>query len=428
MEFLGWVDNRTLLASECIVIVIFAAMMFGLRALNPGLRGITSVAGGVLCGVPAAFLFTSVGHIPIIAAGVVGGGFTFASSILLYRGVLQFCCGQHERGEKAAGRKAIITASARTPNWGMPVLYAVCVIAFAALVYFTHGRTAIAPCVAIITLTLAISRWLMAWTLYRCAGGRTLMILFSISMAVFGIVSASNASITLFANGGNQFMQRGSPQTISLLFSMIFFCVQGVFYLLMFAGDVTENVHEQARLDHLSGTLNRRGIEDALAGEMERRRRTGGSFAVLLIDIDHFKAINDRDGHAAGDESLKKVAKCINATVRAYDQLGRFGGDEFLLLLPQTREDEAMWIAERTLDEVRGMASETPLTVSIGVTCCSAVEEVAEVLSRADAALYEAKRAGRDCVRLHDIAEMQSRIANIQELAGVPLPGGAAAV
>ncbi len=428
MEFLDWVDNRTLLASECIVIVIFATMMFGLRALNPGLRGITSVATGVLCGVPAAFLFTSVGHIPIFAAGVVGGAFTFVSSILLYRGVLQFCCHQLERGEGAGGRKAVITKSADTPNRGMPVLYAVCVVAFLALVYFTHGRSATAPCVAIITMTLAVSRWMMAWTLYRCAGGRTLMILFSISMGVFGIVSASNATITLFANGGAQFMQRGSPQTISLLFSMIFFCVQGVFYLLMFAGDVTENVHEQARLDHLSGTLNRRGIEDALAGEMERRRRSGGSFALLLIDIDHFKAINDRDGHAAGDDSLKKVARCINATIRAYDQLGRYGGDEFLLLLPQTKEDEAVWIAERTRDEVRGLVSEMPLTVSIGVTCCSAVEEMAEVLSRADAALYEAKRAGRDCVRLRDRGEMRATTSNMQDFTEAVLPGEATTV
>lgn len=401
MQSLSWIDNRTLLACQCIVVAVFAVMMLGLRTLYPQLRGLAAISAGFLFGIPAMILFTAVGTMPLAYSAVGGGACVFAASILLYRGLLQFCEGRSGRSPAGAGFRRM--GRDRGPVNAMAWVYGICALAFGSLVYFSVVSPNTAACVASITVALGLCRGLKAWTLLRCAGGRTLMVLFGVSMAVFGVISGANGLSAMLLRRSEDFMQRGTPQTVTLALSLIFFCLQGVFYLLMFAGDVTESVREQAQLDPLAGTLNRGGIEDALRVEMARTRRRKDRFALMLIDIDHFKSINDRFGHAAGDEALREVAASIGGAVRLYDRLGRFGGDEFLLLLPQTECADAMQTAARIRESIaRGTqkAENLGLTVSIGVTCCDRQDEMSEMIARADAAMYAAKRAGRDCERL----------------------------
>jgi diguanylate cyclase (GGDEF)-like protein len=155
-----------------------------------------------------------------------------------------------------------------------------------------------------------------------------------------------------------------------------------------------------ARHDVLTGLLNRRGAEEAIEREASRSKRTGAPLSIALIDVDSFKRVNDSLGHAAGDEVLTRVARIVQSGARAIDAIARWGGDEFLVLLPATPLVGARSFAERVraAAELPGDAPGEPVTLSIGVAERLKDEGMNEVLARADAALYEAKRLGRNRV------------------------------
>lgn len=150
-----------------------------------------------------------------------------------------------------------------------------------------------------------------------------------------------------------------------------------------------------ANMDMLTEVPNRRYFQE-LAGQT-LQRCTPGSAAMLMCDIDHFKQINDRLGHAHGDRALCLVARCIQDALRARDVAGRLGGDEFVLLLPETPVNDAMTVASRIAIQLEGQVGDGAdgLSLSFGVVQMSAGESIAAAIRRADQALYEAKRQGR---------------------------------
>jgi diguanylate cyclase (GGDEF)-like protein len=167
-------------------------------------------------------------------------------------------------------------------------------------------------------------------------------------------------------------------------------------------------LHQQlraaARTDAKTGLLNAVAWQREADGWVRRARRAGVPAAVLLVDIDHFKRVNDRYGHLAGDELLAATASTLISHVRAGDVLGRFGGEEFVALLPGASQEQACWIAERLRERVRVIAipslgAEATVTISIGVAALGRDgNELFELLAAADAALYRAKQSGRDRV------------------------------
>lgn len=158
--------------------------------------------------------------------------------------------------------------------------------------------------------------------------------------------------------------------------------------------------HRLARTDALTGLPNRRYLEEALAAEVARAHRHGGPLAVAIFDVDHFKTVNDVNGHAAGDETLRVIASMAREIARSSDLVGRFGGDEFVFLLPQTDADGATELVWRLVREVRAKWTSPRVTLSAGVAALSPGESAEALLARADVALYEAKKAGRDTVRV----------------------------
>jgi diguanylate cyclase (GGDEF)-like protein len=161
-------------------------------------------------------------------------------------------------------------------------------------------------------------------------------------------------------------------------------------------------IEELAQIDELTGLLNRRYIMRSLNEEMARAQRVGVACSVAIIDLDFFKRINDHFGHPVGDEVLRTFAITLAANIRAIDRLGRYGGEEFLLILPDTAKDEAL----RTLDRLRSIVSDVDWTTIPGmnVTMSAGISEVRQedsaedILGRADVALYRAKDAGRNKV------------------------------
>ncbi len=161
-----------------------------------------------------------------------------------------------------------------------------------------------------------------------------------------------------------------------------------------------------AYTDPLTGLYNRTALTDAFQREWKLSQRQQTPLSLLMLDIDHFKAINDTHGHAAGDAALVKIAKCLRQTVRGSDMLFRYGGEEFVVLLSNTASDGAELLAQRLLYRIATMdcsdiAPRLRITASIGVATLNHPEETPEqVLKRADEALYRAKRQGRNRVEV----------------------------
>ncbi len=166
-----------------------------------------------------------------------------------------------------------------------------------------------------------------------------------------------------------------------------------------------QRLEELTVTDTLTGLANRRSLSAKMALHLERYLRNGRPFSVLMLDLDHFKMVNDRYGHLVGDEVLRQFAVCLTRSIRAVDFVARYGGEEFTIILFETGHADSWELAERIRTRVRKMRLAAQSGTVLGVTVSIGIAEVRDtdiapehLLQRADAALYQAKRAGRNCV------------------------------
>lgn len=165
--------------------------------------------------------------------------------------------------------------------------------------------------------------------------------------------------------------------------------------------EALETIKEMASTDELTGLANRRALLEKIELEFSRCSRGGPGFSVCLVDVDFFKRINDSYGHHAGDEVLRELAQTMKACLRKIDCVGRFGGEEFLLVLPQTSLEGAVLKSERLREVVEGLRFDSieaglVVTISIGVAQYDCKENFEQTIARADTALYAAKNRGRN--------------------------------
>jgi diguanylate cyclase (GGDEF)-like protein len=171
-------------------------------------------------------------------------------------------------------------------------------------------------------------------------------------------------------------------------------------------------LEEESITDSLTGAFNRRYLERRLGEEFSHSRQFGSPLSILLLDVDHFKEINDTAGHHAGDQVIEKLAKFILNLIRGSDVLVRFGGDEFVIIALNTPAETAGHFAKKIVKHISSQSFEVSgdlnstleikLTVSIGVASLSDdIGEINQLISNADKALYCAKRDGRNCVRVY---------------------------
>lgn len=169
---------------------------------------------------------------------------------------------------------------------------------------------------------------------------------------------------------------------------------------------------ELSNTDHLTGLFNRRYMMEALGKEVQRSIRKSGNLSIILLDIDHFKLVNDNYGHLQGDVVLQKVSLLLQKELRSYDCAARYGGEEFVAILPDSTLKEAVFVAERIRLSIQGAKfsddlADLVLTVSLGVACFpdKGVSTVDSFIKLADDALYRAKNNGRNRVEFHDPGE-----------------------
>lgn len=175
--------------------------------------------------------------------------------------------------------------------------------------------------------------------------------------------------------------------------------------------DLNLALEQASTHDQLTGLANRRLLIERLKEETKRAERGGEAgrllpgYMLAMVDVDHFKVVNDLYGHEAGDRTLVQIARALEGGLREYDLCGRWGGEEFLIILPQTGPDGAIRVLDRIRDNVCRLV--IPLheqgirvTVSIGLAAHRPGEDFSDTINRADGALHQAKQAGRDCYRL----------------------------
>lgn len=167
--------------------------------------------------------------------------------------------------------------------------------------------------------------------------------------------------------------------------------------------ETTEQLREMSNQDGLTKLFNRRYIEETISHEYERARRYGNAFSVILTDIDFFKLVNDNHGHLAGDEVLRVVSKRLSSALRDTDVLGRYGGEEFIIALPETDVEGAVIVAERLREAIASEPIDAEgetlnIAISLGVTEMNEhTQAYAQLIAEADLALYKSKENGRNC-------------------------------
>lgn len=231
---------------------------------------------------------------------------------------------------------------------------------------------------------------------------------FHIFLAIpFGLLFCASAARIALCLSGSPLMET-SLQSESYGLSLLIYCILLVwisFSIVFISASTLQNTLADIALsDALTGVLNLRGLSEAILREISRSRRAGGTSSIILADFDHFKKINDDFGHQAGDAVLIHTTALFRSSIRAEDLMGRYGGEEFVLLLPGVNEDGACVVAER----LRALCKETPVVYRnqpIPVTCSFGIAQFKDgvpdydtLIRRADNALYRAKAGGRDQV------------------------------
>jgi diguanylate cyclase (GGDEF)-like protein len=229
-------------------------------------------------------------------------------------------------------------------------------------------------------------------------------------IALFGAVNVVRLALTLPYEGPQRIHELYVPEPLVPLFAL-YFATLPVAVTLLVANLVNSRLNarlqERATTDELTGALTRRALIEAAPRVLQRAERDGRPMAAMMIDIDHFKAINDRHGHATGDAVLQAVAAALRQQLRPDALLARWGGEEFVIVLGVDDERSTRLVAERLRRAVEAppappapgaMAKLPAATVSIGVSWFVAEDDLARALARADAAMYRAKRSGRNRV------------------------------
>ena len=381
--FLAQFDTMTLALISAVAFALQSMMLFTFYMLANEYQGIGLSAVG--------HFFYGSGFGLVIFRGLfadtslVSGAIilTLFGATLLAGGIARFC-------------------DRRSPlRWMLPVIFA----AGAISLYFERaGELNLRMMIVSLGLALVFLYAGAGLLFVRQPSYRIAAILTSVPFLVYAFFLVVRM-VSLLYSTEEQSLLDSTPAQI--LFFLLFFVCSSLWtggFILMIAQRLRNDLHSQARVDFLTRLPNRLAMQELFDAHVSQAQRDGTHFSVLLVDVDHFKAINDRFGHAAGDQALQGVANRLAQRLRPGDWLGRWGGEEFLILLPAARMDSAGDIGERLRQAVAAEALPLPggsaqVSVSIGVACWPAHgATVDDLLRAADAALYTAKQSGRNRV------------------------------
>lgn len=379
------IDPRSIILLAGIMGMVMAVVVFFMRrSYPPSIRGLREWAWAPLVAFASTMLFSARSVLPDLLTVVLANMVLFQACILYYAGSQQFLQGH-----------------SRTGGWTLVNLAMGAVLAWFTLVWPDYEARLL-----VVTLLVTLL-FLSHAALYVRHRGRVFgMGLMTGLLLLQALVAGLRFVSAVFGLAGSDLMEATWIQSIYITMYSLTVLLLSIAAILM----ATDRVHSEfeylASRDPLTGVLNRRALLDACEAEAKRLPRTGGrGMALLMIDVDHFKRINDRFGHQQGDAVLREAVQRMQQATGEAGVLGRYGGEEFALLLPGVTEEEALSradrlrgaVAEPTVDDA-ALQAVGPISVSIGLAIAMADVGVDELFARADAALYQAKSAGRDRV------------------------------
>ncbi|WP_447919048.1 GGDEF domain-containing protein [Achromobacter aegrifaciens] len=295
------------------------------------------------------------------------------------------------------------------------VLGALCIVAFALMLYGVDELRGRMLLFSACTFAAMVATGLVFFRQRKKIQTRGVMLY--LMLASFGLAALHALRMVVYSVGGQAPLSLLDPTPWGL-----FFIVGGTVtvpalflaLLLLIQTSLSEQMQAALTFDGLTRAYSRRSILDELERELQRCKRAGGKLAVLVLDIDHFKAINDRYGHAAGDAALRHFAQVVQRAVRASDRFGRLGGEEFVLLMYDCDPARALVQAQRVCDALRDtpfhlQGREVRMTTSGGLASYQSGDSADGILARADDALYRAKEHGRDRVEMAWIGRAAGR-------------------
>lgn len=378
------VDIQTLYLAVSIVTAFFGIAFLAFHTIDSSTRGILQWGLGYLliaAGLVAAVLRDL---LPLIVYGPATSTALVVAVVLLDAGV---------RDEQSGRPDAI--------DVGLPV------VSLALLLVFSYVVPNFAVRLEILLVAVAGGTGRTAWRLIRQGrsaegGPRTALVTFATFYSVLAASMFAIAILALFVGPIEDFVGRHPIHAVLLPALMLFFIGAGMSKLWVHYMRAYAEARLAATIDPLTGVRNRRYVMPELERMFQRSQREGRSLACMMLDADAFKSINDSYGHRKGDEVLQRLAKRITDAVREYDLVGRYGGEEFIIVVPELDREDVVSMADRLHASIRSspMAG-LRLTVSVGVAFVRPDDaRTDDLIQRADQALYRAKRSGRDRVEV----------------------------
>jgi len=368
------------------VVLLLAGCHVASRSVQ-GLRGMRLLMSAMACGLAGMLLGALRPWGPPWLTVVLANGAIFLSALLIY---------------------CAVADALATPTHFLRSGVAICVGALAGDVWFTSIHPALVPRILIASGLCAIFGGVTAAMLFRHhdeeweAAPALLYLTTTLAWLEVSLAGLHTARCVLTVlNPPANFIHLDLIQAgftyLNLLLNVAAVC--GVIWLAVSVQ--RKQLQTMAQTDGLTGLLNRRAFEDVLAQELGRVESHDGNLGILLLDIDRFKEVNDTLGHAAGDEVIRRVSGAMRGGMWAGDALGRYGGEEFVMLLSNRTLEQAEDVAEKLRARIAAFA-ELPggirVTASIGVAANQAGDSMLELLRRCDDALYRSKRGGRNLV------------------------------
>ena len=367
-------DPRSLIAMAGFMALVMGIVLGSMRRYYPpsilglGYWALTPVAWLITAG-----LFAYAGD-SLDTRRLVGNGFLIGGFVLFHIGCRRFF------GQATAWQVFL-------PAWALLML---------ALGWFSWADPSYPIRAALVTIAIAGVHCATLWFLWRHGNHNFPVRMVQVTVAAHLAVLLFRLQSLFQADAVPDLMIASAVETYYLGAYVLAVLLLSIGAVLMATDRVRTELEHMATHDGLTGTLNRRAILDRCEDEHERSLRYGQPFALMMVDLDHFKAVNDTHGHQHGDRVLVHFAECARAALRRADRLGRYGGEEFLALLPGTTLEAAQPVAARIHAALQA-GHPLDCQLSIGATAWRGPgDSLDAMLARADAALYQAKAQGRN--------------------------------
>ncbi len=378
---MGWtaIDLKTVVLINAVMAVLMGMVLwFQSRTYPKSILGLRKWAIGQVIGFVSTVLFALQGTLAPLWSSALANVLLVSTALILMYGTLR------HYGQRL--HRALV-----------PCLYTVCVPLFVWLstdsAYYLYRLLAI--CAILGSLFFA-----HAYVIWK-HGNRQFAARFTLTvLLLLCSVMVTRAVTALITPPAQSLYAPSAVQTLYLAsysFGLLLLAIGGI---LMASQRLHYELEQLASRDGLTGTYNRRALLDLGENEVARVQRQQSSLSLLMLDLDHFKAINDNFGHQTGDQVLIEFAQRLQSVLRKPAALGRYGGEEFMVLLPETKQDEAQLVAQRILKITASRSALPHYTTSIGLATFQhgGNDTLQALIGRADAALYRAKHQGRNCV------------------------------